>query len=447
MKKSRYNIPIPIEDKVLVYNSYRDVYVLLSLVVYELLKTEAWELLESEFPKVYENLCHQGLVIDDDLDELEMLRLENKEACFSSRDYSLVVYPTLDCNLKCWYCYETHVPHSRMTPETIERILSNISLSLEENRYDSYHITFFGGEPLTDFDKIAYLLASRAKQMVEAKGKVFSCFFVTNASLIDDAIIEKFKELKPRLQITIDGSQEKHDTVRIWKEGAKPSYSSIITAVKKIVERVELEPLSITLRINYDNDTLKEAAKILEDLEGIDKSKVYFHFERVWQTMGMVDDEQRALLMETVEQFLAHGYVVHQGIFFRKCYSCPADRIDSLVVNYNGKVYKCNGRNLVKEPSCGTLTDSGKVEWDRKILSKRIGLATFENPHCLKCKMLPVCMGPCSQKLLEHGGYSEALCSLRSLEVKLNEYLLMDFEAKLLMQQYGEQQICENESR
>ncbi len=61
----------------------------------------------------------------------------------------------------------------------------------------------------------------------------------------------------------------------------------------------------------------------------------------------------------------------------------------------------------------------------------RLGLATFENPHCLGCKMLPRCMGPCSQKLAEHNGFCDKICTLKTMDIPLNEYLLMEFEKRM----------------
>ena len=59
-----------------------------------------------------------------------------------------------------------------------------------------------------------------------------------------------------------------------------------------------------------------------------------------------------------------------------------------------------------------------------------MGLATFENPRCLNCIMLPQCLGPCSQKLMEDGEINDEICSLASLDIPLEEYLTIDFEMK-----------------
>lgn len=44
--------------------------------------------------------------------------------------------------------------------------------------------------------------------------------------------------------------------------------------------------------------------------------------------------------------------------------------------------------------------------------------------------MLPQCLGPCSQKLKEHGEVRDEICSLASLDLPLEEYIAMRFEMK-----------------
>lgn len=74
---------------------------------------------------------------------------------------------------------------------------------------------------------------------------------------------------------------------------------------------------------------------------------------------------------------------------------------------------------------------------DESLVAKRIGKSTFEQPMCLKCKMLPMCMGPCSQKLLEHGGkWTKDICTLNSIDTTLSDYLSLDFLVQSLVNKY-----------
>lgn len=252
-------------------------------------------------------------------------------------------------------------------------------------------------------------------------------------------MIEKFKEIKPKFQITLDGNREKHKKVRIWKKENKPTYDTIISNLHKIAQNVDAGNLSITLRINYDNQTLKNINEIIEDIKDIDRKKLFIHFERVWQTIPMVNDEQRALLKQTLRLFLNEGFIVNQGIFRTRSYACPAETLNYAIINYDGSVYKCNGRTLEEKIKEGDLLQNGSIKWNENSVSKRIGLSTFENEKCLTCKMLPLCMGPCSQKLKEQGGMNKDICSLKSVDISLEEYLLLDFETKYLVHKYQQE--------
>ena len=68
---------------------------------------------------------------------------------------------------------------------------------------------------------------------------------------------------------------------------------------------------TITIRINYDNQTLKNIDGLIADLEGVNKENVIIHFERIWQTRNLVDDEQRELLINTFRKFINAGYSIN----------------------------------------------------------------------------------------------------------------------------------------
>jgi radical SAM protein with 4Fe4S-binding SPASM domain len=80
---------------------------------------------------------------------------------------------------------------------------------------------------------------------------------------------------------------------------------------------------------------------------------------------------------------------------------CYADLEGQVVINYDSKIYKCTARDFKEEYSYGELLQNGEIKWNIPLLSKRLGNSTFENKFCLRCNLLPVCMGPCSQKMVE----------------------------------------------
>lgn len=435
IKKSNYNIRIPAGKIVVYYNSFTDQFLAMSASVDNSFCAQNWkEVMEVDHPVHFAKLKELGFIIDKSRDELSEIRFQNKQEAFNSRNQLMMIYPTQDCNLKCWYCYESHVPDSFMSQEVQDRIVRHIEKRIEQNLFDSLRLSFFGGEPMLRFPTIAYPLAKRLKDIVTGAGKTFRTFFITNATLIGTKEIEMLRDINPYFQITIDGNRSKHNVVRTRKHTTEPTYDVIIEAVKGIVNGIynpEYKEPIVTLRINYDNNTLANLQEFITDLGDIDKSAVMIHLERVWRTIGSVDDRQRTLLKKTISYLTSQGFYVSHGIFGKKRISCPAESESYFIVNYDGSLYRCNGRTLLPETKEGVLSDDGDLIWDESIQASRLGLATFENPDCLGCKMLPRCMGPCSQKLSEHNGFSEGICSLRTMDIPLNEYLLMELEQRM----------------
>lgn len=438
MKRSKYNIVVRRENASLVFNAFTNMYVALSNKVCDAFKSMSLEEFKEQFNIAFDTLRASGIIIPDDKDELSIIRYKNKIAAFGSRDLRIVIYPTQDCNLKCWYCYEKHIPNTRMSSEVASRIVKFVEKSIRDNTFDELFVTFFGGEPLLNFDKIAFPLISKMKELVENAGKIFSSVFITNASLITDNIITKLKLVNPHFQITLDGDKSHHDKVRIWKKGEKPTFEHIIWVIHRLTEEIDGDNFFLTLRINYDSDTLPGIPMILDKIKDVNRKKVIVHFERIWQTEKDSTKRDKSLLLSIFKQFIKEGFCIDQGSFNGYPYSCPADTNSSIVINYDGTIHKCNGRTLSSFTKYGELNDDGTIVLDETLMAKRLAVATFENENCLKCKMLPLCMEPCSQKMLEHNGkWSKEICSLGSIDTSLEDHIAIGFVVKSMIEKYN----------
>ena len=63
------------------------------------------------------------------------------------------------CNLGCPYCYVAN-KNKFMSFETFEKVLEDIRYYTKKSGCDSYSISYFGGEPLLNFDLIKKTLPS-----------------------------------------------------------------------------------------------------------------------------------------------------------------------------------------------------------------------------------------------------------------------------------------------
>lgn len=231
--------------------------------------------------------------------------------------------------------------------------------------------------------------------------------FIANKFIIGDSA-DEIAELRLRNKMETFGNRHFDLTVL-------PSMDTIYRLTEKI------ENTYVNVRINYDEKTLANIEELLNDLSGLDRKKTSVHFERVWQTESATNNEE---LKRIINLFIANGFNVSYINWHQKSCSCKAERLNQLAVNYDGKVFKCTGRKYTDEHSDGELDENGDVQWKPGRLEQRLGNTTFENNMCIKCKMLPVCMGPCSQKQIDVGPERlHEVCALNTLEMKMGEYI------------------------
>lgn len=146
MRRSRYNNYIRLTDsRVLGYNAFRRRFVVLDEDVYAALSEDSTLSRLSE-ERIAE-LRKGGFIIEDDLDELDVLDNEIEKNNFSESYYELHVNPTLDCNFRCWYCYEQHQAGSELGGEVLGRLRRHLDRKLT-SPVEDFMLSFFGGEPL-----------------------------------------------------------------------------------------------------------------------------------------------------------------------------------------------------------------------------------------------------------------------------------------------------------
>lgn len=440
MKLSSYNIFVKKNDIVICFNSLSNTFIAINKSSYTNFLENKKDInnLKKGKPQLFNNLLTNGFIIDDKKDELNIIRLRNKENSFNKHS-DLVVLPTLDCNLKCWYCWESHIPNSKMGEETQEAIYEYVKKELGYGNIDSLNLEFFGGEPLLHFDDIVFPLAIKIKDLLEKNNKTFVSTFITNGSLITDKTVDKLALLNPLFQITLDGSKQKHDKVRFRKADNGGTYKEIIKALYLITERIQ--NARINIRINFDNKTLENPEELVRDLNNLNREKVFIHLERVWQTKSnKVEKQKKEVLEQAISLLLSNNFIVDYGNFQSKLFSCKSDRYRILAINYNGDVYKCTGRPFTKENRQGVLLNDGSVDWDYNNIANRLGSATYENEKCLQCKILPLCMGPCSQKNVENNwGDISNICLLNNYEFSINEFVITHFNNTYLEQKVTSQ--------
>ena len=422
MKYSVYNSHIQLTDKTsVIYNALSDQFLLLPNGSY----SDKLEELKANNPKLFNVMVKGGHIVETSKDEIALVKELQEKVDFDNRTYQLIINPTLNCNFRCWYCYETHLKDSYMTAETktsVEHLIDRLT----SEGISHFSLGFFGGEPLLHFLKVVKPLIIYANQCCKEKNVRLSVNFTTNGYLINESMVEFFKANSVNmLQITLDGGPEEHNKTRFLSNGTG-SYEKIINNIKLLLKN----KISVTLRINCTGQNIFSTEHIANDLKDIpNDSKPYLdiHFQQVWQNSK--DEDIEDSVNQMIDVFDSLGLKSSIYVFDNVRNSCYGDKKNSMLVNYNGNVYKCTALDFVKTKRDGFLDDTGNVHWENDSLDIRLN-AKFKNKPCLSCRILPICNGACSQKALEYK--EQDYCILSFDEKRKDNAILARFKKNVL---------------
>ena len=155
MKISRYVITQKLQDNAyLLTNFTNKTHIIVSEEVFSVFNGDSINKLKNLHPDIFKRLKDSRYIIDDSVDEFREFRSKIQFDVSDSQLYHLVINPTLDCNLSCWYCYENRVPNSSISDAVVNGICKHIRLKFNEEPFSFLKISFFGGEPLMKFSAI-----------------------------------------------------------------------------------------------------------------------------------------------------------------------------------------------------------------------------------------------------------------------------------------------------
>ena len=381
-------------------------------------------IIKEQNPSFFNLLLKLGFIILDDHNEQEELIIKHRLTVYSTQGYRLTIVPTLGCNLRCWYCYEEHF-EEYMDEKNIDTILKFVESLIKNNNLKTFHLDWFGGEPMLCFKEIIYPLSQKIKELCEKHNILFRNSITTNGVLIDQSIVEAINDIQLyHYQITLDGGKEEHNRVRKTTSN-EGTFNRIINNINLLLEN--LDNVNITLRINYTKKNLPSIGEIIDYIPPVFRKRVTVAFQQVWQTKvnGDIDSWNYRKKFEC-NDFRSIG--VFPGVHC-KCY---ADLFNQCVILPNYDVFKCTARDFKKHPADGFLSSTGRIHWN-STFHKRLSKTTIERKICLECDVLPVCWGPCSQKLIEAANGKESVneCSYKTHYKSLINNIMLEYCDKI----------------
>ncbi|MBQ7661524.1 MAG: radical SAM protein [Clostridia bacterium] len=253
------------------------------------------------------------------------------------------IFTTMDCNARCYYCYEMGRPRISMTQETAEKVVRFI-LRTKKEKKNGISLAWFGGEPLYNAEVINYITRRLSEERV-----TFASTMVTNGYLMrgENLINAKERWHLRRVQISLDGTEEVYNRSKayIYKEGNP--YRIVMENIDGLLDA----GISVSIRLNVSAQNLQNLSLLIDELVARFGGKkgffIYTHLLFDTDRKKFTGDDDAQLLqaknMTALEEKLQANRLlgVHMLEDAHKITKCMADSPHAVIILPNGKLGKC----------------------------------------------------------------------------------------------------------
>lgn len=368
---------------------------------------------ESLLPNYTKEQLEEGLkdikyLIDENMlftdDVYKEMVLKNNETSFIK---AMCLNIAHDCNLKCKYCFaeegEYHGSRSMMSAEVGKKAIDFVIKSSGPRK--NIEVDLFGGEPLMNFNVIKEIV-DYARSIEKDHNKNIRFTMTTNATLLNDEIMDYIDKNMGNIVLSIDGRPEVNDNIRVRYDGSG-TYDAIMPKIKKMVEKRDKSKQYYVrgtfTRENLDffedvmlmaNEGFKEISNepvVLEEghplsLRKEDLTVIFEQYDKLTEEMIKREKEGNGFKFYHFAMDINGGPCVYKRVS-----GCGAGH-EYVAVTPDGDIYPCHQFVGNKEFKLGSL-DDGNIDENLTTLFKNGNV--YNKPKCEDCWAKFYCSGGC----------------------------------------------------
>ncbi|UCE25822.1 MAG: SPASM domain-containing protein [Candidatus Zixiibacteriota bacterium] len=368
----------------------------------------------AEDRKLVDQLLYGGFLSEPGFDEIAHLKVENGRHRFGNPLGFIGIAPTFECNLTCGGCSSRN-QKGRMTKLVEKAALKFVARQIK--KCDELQVCWFGGEPLLGIETIERLHRGIAESAAKYDTTLQGSTIITNGYLLDAKMAKRLKEAGVTgAQVTLEGPPEIHDSRRKLPDGTG-TFDTVLGNIAAVAEE-----LDIVVRISVLENDPEAAVEVVEILEkqGL-LSKIGFYFgpaesgcDACDSVVGQcrLDDKEVEVqlgiyrrLAESVSNRMDYPYLIP----FRRC---GFDSSRSFLVAPTGYVFKCweQASARVDDSVCNVFGDDPE-SFQQSNQWRFTAFDPFDSSECVKCDILPVCMGGCPIAIEDRSNMIKSGCS------------------------------------
>ena len=254
------------------------------------------------------------------------------------------IFTTMDCNARCFYCFEKGSSRTAMSRDTAMKTVEYIRTHCGG---ENVKLAWFGGEPLYNIEIIDTICRELRKSGIE-----FHSTMISNGYLFNDEAVQKARlgwNLK-RVQITLDGTEEVYNRVKayVYREGNP--YQVVMENISRLLDA----SVPVVIRLNVDLYNADNLMKLVDELANRFSSRkgfyVYaYHLFKKNMPMAQIhtDDEwekRDAAINRLMKQVESYGMASKRGLQASlRLNFCKADHGGAVTILPTGHIGLCDG--------------------------------------------------------------------------------------------------------
>lgn len=161
-----------------------------------------------------------------------------------------VVYTTMDCNARCYYCFEgpEDIVRDYMTPKIAADVADFIMKDFSGK--EQLSINWYGGEPLLNEEPINIISKKLHDNNID-----FKTGLITNGTLLDSSKVDIYKNVwnVNNFQIAIDGTDEEYRKAKRFVDDSLQNLEKLLDNIECLLEN-EMEVV-VRLNIGLHNES------------------------------------------------------------------------------------------------------------------------------------------------------------------------------------------------
>lgn len=398
---SRFNALTEAPDgALLLYNSYMGAFARVPAYDSWRVRQALRHGLEGTATGILADLCLNGFFVLRGVDELARVdSLCADERSTATKQLQLVLLPNEQCNFRCKYCAQTFA-RKKMKRAVIEGIVALVGSRAPT--LSALTVGWFGGEPLTA-PEIIEEVSRRLQAICRVHNVAYSSSMTTNGYLLTPPTARMLLRSEIRgYQITLDGSREEHDRLRVLGNG-HGTFDQILANLKML--RALDQDFKVVVRVNFDLGSLPRMEPFLDLLQTEfaqdDRFCVDFHPVGRW---GGPNDAELAVCGFEEGQFQGMDLArraIRRGLDpaalteklkpgGSKCY---AAKPYAFVIGSDGTVYKCTVAFEDLRNHVGHITPDGELVIDADKHALWTSQGADNDAGCRACFFAPACHG------------------------------------------------------